>query len=230
MVGLYAMRPSMDRLQGLISRRRRRTDLGTIHLIDLTARAVRSMRCMGARSDESRNIVRSPCKPSYCYGRKNAHNRAFRHSASQPGVIERPVSPGFGGVTKISASKRQLVGAARMSSAEASSIRRRHSATLRPVPRLFNDSGTRPGKEVTPQTRYLLATCWAVDFLRREASASKGGHSVRRRSSAAQSSRRRIIGAAQTTPQRNRYATTDIDSTQVPCAHPLQRGTDPDPR
>ena len=39
MVGLDAMRPSMDLLQALISRRRRRTDLGTIHLRDLTARA-----------------------------------------------------------------------------------------------------------------------------------------------------------------------------------------------
>ena len=33
---------------------------------------------MGARSDESRNIVRSPYKPSSCHGRKNAHNPAFR--------------------------------------------------------------------------------------------------------------------------------------------------------
>jgi hypothetical protein len=39
MVGLYAMRPSMDLLQAWISRRRRRSHLGTIHLIDLTARA-----------------------------------------------------------------------------------------------------------------------------------------------------------------------------------------------
>jgi hypothetical protein len=32
------MRPSMDLLQAWISRRRRRSQLGTIHLIDLTAR------------------------------------------------------------------------------------------------------------------------------------------------------------------------------------------------
>ncbi len=44
---------------------------------------VRSMRCTGARSDESRNILRSPHKPFYCHGRKNAQNPTIRHSATQ---------------------------------------------------------------------------------------------------------------------------------------------------
>ena len=82
-IGTYAMGPSMDLLQAWISRRRRRTDLAPMYAIDATARAVKSMARMGARSDESRNIVRGPYNASNCCDRKNAHNSALRHSATQ---------------------------------------------------------------------------------------------------------------------------------------------------
>ncbi len=93
-IGTYKMRPSMDLSHALISRRRRRSDLGTIRLIDLTACAREIYEMYGR---EKRCVPEHRAQPMHTVLLRRAEKRA---QPSFPPLRKSTLAMAFDGVPR----------------------------------------------------------------------------------------------------------------------------------